>query len=535
MASNSLPNRSGNPSDPPLSRADDVSELLDAIKELIVPFIRAADEDAAALQTGHGLVVKGGGPRTALVEYHPPHKLGPLLDLNLSDEGKGKEGLLEIIQKILQFSVNTWTQGFMDKLYSSTDAVGLASELLLAALNTNVHVYQVSPALTLIEKHTTRALASLYGFHGPHAGGISQPGGSASNSTAIVIARNTLYPETKHDGLGGRRFVLFTSAHGHYSVEKAAQMFGFGASAVKAVAVDAAGRMDASALEAAVKKAKRDGETPFFVNATAGTTVLGSFDPIDALADVCRDHNLWLHVDGSWGGPVVFNKELRRERLKGVQRADSVAVTPHKMLGVPMTCSFLLGADIRKFWRATTLPAGYLFHNVEDSEQDLPGVDGDSNGAHGSGSVKEVFDLADLTPQCGRRGDALKFFLSWTFHGSDGYSDMLDRAFASASYLFGLLDSHEDFVLVSKAPLPCCQVCFYYAPDGKLDERDAENSRRTQEIARRLVRRGFMVDYAPGERGKFFRVVVNRETRRGTLEGLVKAIEAVGGEVVGKA
>lgn len=123
MASNSLPNRSGNPPDPPLGRADDVSELVDAIKELIVPFIRAADEDAAALQTGHGLVVKGGGPRTALVEYHPPHKLGPLLDLNFSDEGKGKEGLLEIIQKILQFSVNTWTQGFMDKLYSSTDAV----------------------------------------------------------------------------------------------------------------------------------------------------------------------------------------------------------------------------------------------------------------------------------------------------------------------------------------------------------------------------------------------------------------------------
>ncbi|KAJ9647127.1 Glutamate decarboxylase 2 [Coniosporium tulheliwenetii] len=495
MASNSLPDRSATTSDPPLNRADDVSELLDAIKELIVPFIRAADEDAAALQAGHGLVVKGGGPRTALVEHHPPHKLGPLLDLSLPDEGRGRDGLLET------FSVNTWTQGFMDKLYSSTDAVGLASELLLAALNTNVHVYQVSPALTLIEKHTTRALASLYGFTGPHAGGISQPGGSASNSTAIVIARNTLYPETKQDGLGGRKFVLFTSAHGHYSVEKAAQMFGFGSSAVKAVAVDEDGRVDAAALEAAVSKAKEEGETPFFVNATAGTTVLGSFDPIDKLADVCQRDGLWLHVDGCWGGPVVFNESLKKDRLRGVERADSVAVTPHKMLGVPMTCSFLVGPDIRKFWKANTLPAGYLFHNVEDSVQDRPGVDGDSSG--GSGSAEEVFDLADLTPQCGRRGDALKFFLSWTFYGSAGYSGMLERAFDSAAYLFDLLDSHKDFVLVSRAPLPCCQVCFYYAPEGKLDERDAENSRRTQEIARRLVRRGFMVDYAPGDKGSF--------------------------------
>jgi glutamate decarboxylase len=221
-----------------------------------------------------------------------------------------------------------------------------------------VHVYQVSPVLTLIEKHTTRLLASLIGFDSPHAGGISQPGGSASNSSALVIARNTLFPETKASGLGARRFVLFTSAHGHYSLEKAAQMFGFGSDAVKSVPVDAAGCMRPDALDAMVEAAEREGETPFFVNATAGTTVLGSFDPLDAIADVCARHGLWLHVDGSWGGSVVFNAELKASRLKGIERADTVVITPHKMLGVPMTCSFLIGRDLRQFWSAMTLPAG---------------------------------------------------------------------------------------------------------------------------------------------------------------------------------
>lgn len=109
-----------------------------AVQSLIVPFVRSADEDAASKGTGHGLQIKGQGPRTVLVEHHPPKKLQSLFDLSLPQEGRGKEGLMEMIKSVLQYSVNTWDQGFMDKLYASTNAVGLASELLLATLNTNV-------------------------------------------------------------------------------------------------------------------------------------------------------------------------------------------------------------------------------------------------------------------------------------------------------------------------------------------------------------------------------------------------------------
>ncbi|KAK4556528.1 Glutamate decarboxylase 2 [Recurvomyces mirabilis] len=533
MATNgqSLPDRSAKSQ--PLRRADEADDLLTSVKASIISFIRAADEDASTKSTGHGLQQPGQGPRTALLEHHPPKKLSQLLNFSLPAQAQGKEGLQSTIESILQYSVNTWDQGFLDKLYSAINPVGLASDLLLSALNTNLHVYQVSPALTVIEKQTAKALAQLFGLKGAFAGGVSQPGGSAANQMSMVVARNVLFPETKTKGYEGRRFVVFTSAHGHYSAEKAAQMFGFGSEGVKSVPVDEQGRMKAGELERMIEVSKKAGETPFYVNATAGTTVLGSFDPLDEIADVCQKHNLWLHVDGSWGGPVIFSAK-QRYKLKGVERADSVALCPHKMMNIPLTCTFLLGKDLRQFHRGMTLPAGYLFHGGDDGEEE--GADesvvaserGEAHPAQEKEDVKEIWDLADLTPQCGRRGDSLKLALSWIYYGSSGLEGQIDAAFDAAAYLAELVSKNEKFTLVSENPPPCLQVCFYFsktAGDAK------ENSRMTEQVCRRLIPRGFMVDFAPGEEGRFFRVVVNSQTRRETVEGLVKAIEEVGGEI----
>jgi glutamate decarboxylase len=378
-----------------------------------------------------------------------------------------------------------------------------------------LHVYNVSPALTVIEKTTANALANLFGFTGPHAGGISTQGGSAANTTALVIARNTLYPSTKTEGNGSHKFVLFTSADGHYSLEKAAQMCGLGSSAVISIPVDPRGCMIHSALEEAVQSAKSSGQTPFFVNATAGTTVLGSYDPFPRIHQICKAHNLWMHIDASWGGPAIFSS-TQKHKLHGSHLADSLAVNPHKMMNVPLTCSFLLTNDLTKFHKANTLPAGYLFH-------------GDGNGDADVNGNAEVWDLADLTLQCGRRGDSLKLALSWLYYGPDHYATIIDHAFETAAYLTSLISSHPDFVLVSENPPPCLQVCFYYAPKGEMKSRK-ENTRLTRNIAERLVPRGFMTDYAPGKEGSMFRIVVNSGTRRGTVEGLVKAIMEIGEE-----
>ncbi|KAK1050439.1 Glutamate decarboxylase 2 [Friedmanniomyces endolithicus] len=524
----------------PLQRADEAEDLLDSVKASVIQFIRAADEDAATKGEGHGLQRDGQGPRTTLVEHHPPKKLQKLLDLHLPHQGQGKDGLLDAVNKLLKYSVNTWDQGFLDKLYASTTPVGLAADLLLSSLNTNLHVYQVSPALTIVEKQTAKALATMFGLTGAFAGGVSQPGGSAANQTSMVIARNCMFPETKTKGYEGKRFVVFTSAHGHYSAEKAAQMFGFGSEGVKSVPVDENGCMKPAELDRMVTESLSAGETPFYVNATAGTTVLGSFDPLDAIADVCEKHNLWLHVDGSWGGPVIFS-EKQKHKLAGSHRADTIALCPHKMMGVPLTCTFLLGNDLRKFHKGMTLPAGYLFHASDDND-DNANADSSAIASHAPSDAhppshhdhhndnREIFDLADLTPQCGRRGDSLKLALSWIYSGTSGYASYIDAAFATAAHLADLVAEHPDFSLVSENPPPCLQVCFYFRKQ-RGEGAAKGNSRMTEEVSRRLVPRGFMVDYAPGEEGRFFRVVVSGQTRWGTVEGLVKAIGEVGGGV----
>lgn len=109
--------------------------MLTAVQSLIIPFIQSADEDASTKPTGHGLAVPGGGPRTSLVEHHKPEKLLSLIKFELPGNGKGKDGLLATVEEVLKYSVNTWDQGFLDKLYSSTNAVSSISGALLQKLN----------------------------------------------------------------------------------------------------------------------------------------------------------------------------------------------------------------------------------------------------------------------------------------------------------------------------------------------------------------------------------------------------------------
>ncbi|PYI34177.1 glutamate decarboxylase [Aspergillus indologenus CBS 114.80] len=540
----------------PADRAEEVKRLLSAVEDLLIPFIRRADLDPLASK--ESLAPNDDDENgTSLVEHKRPEELQRLLQLSLPQEGAGQDGLVDVLRQVLRYSVNTWHQGFLDKLYASTNAPGVASELILAALNTNVHVYQVSPALTVIEKYTGQRLASLFGLTGPRAGGISVQGGSASNTTSIVIARNNLYPDTKRDGNGAYRFVLFTSAHGHYSIEKAAQMLGLGSGAVWAVPVDRQGRMVSAELERLIQQALAEGRTPFYVNATAGTTVLGSFDPFAEIAALCRRYRLWLHVDGSWGGSFIFSA-AQRHKLAGAELADSIAINPHKMLGVPVTCSFLLAADLRRFHRANTLPAGYLFHNPDTAAESS-----ESPASEEEEEVEvdspEVWDLADLTLQCGRRADSLKLFLGWTYYGTAGYERQIDSACAVAAHLATLVQHNDNFILVSENPTPCLQVCFYYAPGRQMvyprgsastttpttaeaeAERAKANSKVTEQVTHAIVRKGFMVDFAPpsGDEeavgdGKFFRCVVNVQTAKETVEALLRAIEEVGPAIVEK-
>lgn len=156
------------------------------------------------------------------------------------------------------------------------------------------------------------------------------------------IIVNSRYPKLKQCGLSQMpRLVVFTSEDAHYSVKKLAAFLGIGYDNVYLVKVDSRGKLMIVDLEAQIARAILEGAAPFMVSATAGTTVMGAFDPLREIAEVCKKHGLWFHVDAAWGGGALVSKTYRG-LLDGIELADSVTWNPHKMLAAPQQCSTLL-------------------------------------------------------------------------------------------------------------------------------------------------------------------------------------------------
>ncbi|CAG8609975.1 4461_t:CDS:2, partial [Scutellospora calospora] len=453
-------------------------------------------------------------PGALVLDYKSPKELKQIMDLELGYDGIGVEGLMPLIQNILKYSANTWHPGFMDKLYAGTNPIGIISEILLSLLNANSHVYHVSPALTMIENTVSQSLANLLGM-GEKSGGITCPGGAFSNQLAMITARTFMFPEIKTKGYHAfrKKLMVFTSIAGHYSVEKTAMTLGLGIDSVIKVSCDDQGRMRTDELEHLIKQSFQRGEMPFFINATAGTTVLGSFDPLCEIGKIAKRYNLWFHVDGSWGGSLVFS-EKHKHMIEGTNLADTLVLNPHKMLGTPLQCSFLLARDKKIFSQSNSLEAEYLFHHGED-------------------------DLGDSTVGCGRRPDAVKLFIGWKIYGVQGYQIRIEHAFKMAKYLTLLVRNNRRFKLVLDEP-PSLQVCFWYLPIGI--NFDLENKRSiemisiiTKEIHRRIMYHGkFLFDYSPSTLGGkelpyFFRIALNAPSIcEKHLENLVNEIEKMG-------
>ena len=491
-----------------------------------------ADEFDDLLTTVHGMLSRylreseAGAPVVTPEATDPIRLASKLQSLHLPDQAEGKHGVLPLIEDTLKYSVRTWIPRFMDKLYAGANPIGVIAELITAVLNTNVHVFHVSPVFTLQEIKVMQTLSEMLGFR--DGGGVLCPGGSYSNLTAIVTARNILFPYMKTDGLlapppvsldmlspRARAYpyhhlkgplVVFASMHCHYSIHKSAMAAGIGLKHVRGTPVDHAGRMDPVALEQAIEQAIRDGERPFVVCATAGTTVLGAFDPVDKIAAVCKKYGLWLHVDGSWGGAVMFSDTLKAKLLRGIEEADSVTMNPHKMLGVPLICSALITKEKLVLVEANHVKASYLFHEENESS--------------------DVLDLAEGTLGCGRRSDVLKFVLSWVYYGKDGFAKRVELAMQNAEYLKRCIEERQlkatgGWELVF-GETDYSNVCFYYYPPVKgvdtlkyyqqLRVKDPELysktvERITKSIHAELTRRGrFMVDYSPIEMPAGFQV-----------------------------
>ncbi len=189
-------------------------------------------------------------------------------------------------------------------------------------------------------------------------------------------------------------------------------------------------------LEAKIIKDLDEGFVPTYVNATAGTTVLGSFDPIDKIADITEKYKIWLHVDGAYCGSVIFSDKFKY-LVDGIERSNSFSYNAHKMLGTPLTCSVLLVNDKKHLHNSFSNDADYLYQ-----------TDGDD------------FNLGKTSFQCGRRNDALKFWTLWKSIGTNGLKQIVDQQFELADIARAYIKSNPDYTLYSFDD--SISVCFNY-------------------------------------------------------------------------
>ncbi|MEE9302862.1 MAG: aminotransferase class V-fold PLP-dependent enzyme, partial [Thiotrichaceae bacterium] len=251
-----------------------------------------------------------------VTENVDPEVLFEQLDLSLGDEPMADEAFNENLKELVLNTPKTASNRFYNQLFAGRKSRAILGELLAVVLNNSMYTYKVGGPQVCVEREIIRKISAKIGY-GKDSGGTFPTGGSMANFMGLVMARDKFDAGIRHKGVS-KTLVAYSSTESHYSIAKNASFAGIGRDNVRYIPVDSDGKMQVKALEKQIKADLARGLHPFFVNATAGTTVLGTYDPLETLSKVCKQYNLWLHVDAALGGAVMFSEQYKH-LLKGVE------------------------------------------------------------------------------------------------------------------------------------------------------------------------------------------------------------------------
>lgn len=408
------------------------------------------------------------------------------------------------------------------------------TDAVVSALNQSVAVSEMSPSATAVEGQVVRWMADLAGF-GPRAGGTFTSGGTEATFAALLAARSRALPTVWADGVGADPPVLVCGEHAHYAVTRAAGAMGLGLRNVVTVA-SRDYRMDVDALGRTLAELHASGRRVMAVVATAGSTATGSFDALDAVADLCEARGHWLHVDGAHGASALLSA-AHRGRADGVRRAHSLAWDPHKMLLLPLAAGVVLVREERWLEGAFAQAAPYLFHASPNGAPTLPGAEEFPSLRSGQAlPAPRVWDQGVRSFQCSRRADALKLWAVLQRHGARGLGALYDRLCALAARLHVRLAAHGAFEVLH-APESNI-LCFRYvgAGGGEAPGRDAHAlDLLNAELRARFNRggAGWITTTVLDGRRVLRATVMNPRTTDAHLAALVDALAATGAAVAG--
>jgi len=374
--------------------------------------------------------------RYPVLSTFPPGHLTDALPASGPERGEPMEAIVADFERLIVPAVTHWNHpGFLAYFAISASPAGVLGELLSAALNVNGMLWKTGPAVTELEQVVLRWLRQWTGLPADWFGMIHDTASTASMH-AIAAARQAADPQSRARG-NSPGLVVYTSEQAHSSIEKGAMAVGIGQDYVRKVPVDAEFRMRPEALRELIARDKAAGLRPCCVAATVGTTSTTSVDPVPAIADICREHRLWLHVDAAYAGSAAVAPEFRWA-LAGCDRADSLVTNPHKWMLTPVDCSVFYSSRPEVLRQAFSLVPEYL-HSTADPR---------------------AVNMMDYGVPLGRRFRALKLWFVMRSYGREGLAAMIREHVRLAQEFAREVDADPRFERT--APSPFSVVCFRY-------------------------------------------------------------------------
>ena len=385
-----------------------------------------------------------------------PGELKAQLPTSPPEHGESMDRIVADLDKLIVPALTHWCHpSFYAYFATSTSGPGILGELLTAAFDNKAMLWRTSPASTELEEVALDWLRQMMGLDAGLTG-IIYDTASVSSMHAIAAAREGVEQRIREEGMSGRPDLpllrVYESEQAHSSIEKGVITLGLGQRGLRKIPTDSEFRMDPKALAAAIEEDKRNGYIPFCIVATVGTTSTSSIDPLREIIPIGEEHAMWLHVDAAYAGSAAIVPELRHI-LDGCERADSIAVNPHKWLFTPFDLSVLYCRHMDLLRRAFSLVPEYL----RTPEQE------------------KVRSGSDYGVQLGRRFRALKLWMVIRYFGHEGLAARIREHCRLARLFASWIEESPDWELL--APVPLGLVCFRARPKRE-GESESECERR---------------------------------------------------------
>ena len=392
---------------------------------------------------------------------------------------------------------------FLGYITSSAAPIGALADLLAASVNPNVGAHILSPIATEIEKQTIQWLAEFIGVS-PNYGGILVSGGNMANFTAFLAARTAKTPKKiKEDGLSkiSRKLTVYCSKTTHTWIDKAAVLFGLGTKSVRWIQTDASNKMNNEVLAETIKEDIKNGFEPIMVIGTAGDVSTGVVDNLKGISTICKDHNLWFHIDGAYGVPAAVIPKFKN-LFDGISEADSIALDPHKWLYSPLEAGCTLVKNPQHL--IDTYSSHPEYYNFSQGENEM------------------AQNFYEYGLQNSRGFRALKVWLSLQQVGRSGYEKLISEDIELSEMLYGLAEKHPELEAVSQN---LSITTFRYVPLNCKEGNDYLN-KLNEELCNELQTGGelFLSNAIVNEMYCLRACVVNFRTSKKDIEEIIEII-----------